>query len=100
MIPAWCVQEKRRSRDMETITELEFLSPEDQTRSCCPRGPWSTTDEQTETDSLDGATEGGCLPCQQTEGSTGGCGLAEAGAAAVEVVTNGNDPFLGKLRKI
>lgn len=75
---------------METITESEFLSPED---SCCRNPVWRNADETGETDSLEGIVMSGCFPCPPTDVGTG----MEAGAhAAVEVVTNGNDPFLGK----
>ena len=89
---------------METITESEYLSPDDS----CWRSPAGGATHDGDNDSLEGAIVGGCLPCLLTEGATSspcsgqaleGCGGAggATGTAAVEVVTNGNDPFLGKI---
>jgi len=80
--------EKRKSRDMETITELEFLGP---------NSPIHLARKLTDSDGQstpDSSTESPChCPYQTAEVTTSAVDTNEG--LAIEIVTNGNDPFLG-----
>ncbi len=73
---------------METITELEFLAMKDLQTIKTPN---RTSMVDTATEPLeDNSAE--CSPCRSVDGAKGGHHRA---GIAVEVVTNGADPFLG-----